>query len=90
MMNVYKSVPNLEIECIDDGYVCLLDNKVCFLNQSAYEILAICDGKDLDEIIKNLFENSSFSDESVDAATKTKDILDALETLVINGLVEKV
>ena len=52
--------------------------------------MLICDGKDLDEIIKNLFENSSFSDESVDAATKTKDILDALETLVINGLVERV
>lgn len=67
-----------------------MDNKVCFLNQSAYEILLICDGKDLDEIIKNLFENSSFSDDSVDVATKTKDILDALETLVINGLVEKV
>jgi len=33
MMNVYKSVPNLEIECIDDGYVCLLDNKVCLLYQ---------------------------------------------------------
>ena len=52
--------------------------------------LDIYNGKGLDEIIKNLFENSSFSDESVDVATKTKDILDALETLVINGLVEKV
>lgn len=90
MMAVYKCVQNLEIECIDDGYVCLLDNKVCFLNQSAYEILGVCDGKNLEQVIKELFESTSFSDESVDVATKTKDISDALETLVEKGLVDKV
>ena len=88
-VGVFKHTTDLNIESIEDGFVCLYEDPVCFLNESAYEILMACNGKTTNEIVQQLLASSHFNDETVTQEAKTNDILEAIDTLVENGLIKE-
>ena len=88
-MGIFKHTADFNFESIEDGFVCLYEDTVCFLNESAYEILMTCNGKTTNEILQQLLASSHFNDKTVDEETKTKDILEAINTFVEKGLIKE-
>ena len=88
-MNIYYRNDGFEIEKIEDGYACLLDDSICFLNQTAYEIWEVCHGKDVYSICAALQKKPSFTDDTISKEIICADIAEALKALAQNGLVRE-
>lgn len=88
-MGILKHTPNLNIESIEDGFVCLHEDTVCFINESAHKILMACNEKTTEEVLQCLLGSSPFNDTSLTEELKIKDILEAIATFVENGLVKE-
>jgi len=88
-VGIFKHTSDFNFESIEDGFVCLYEDKVCFLNESAYEILMTCNERTTNEILQKLLASSHFSDKTVDEEAKTKDILEAIDTFVEKGLIKE-
>ena len=85
-MAKYKVSEDLHIEKIENGFVCLAGENVCFLNDSAYEVLMACNNNDITSACNALFDGMYFSDHNIPKEKRMADITETIQILLSGGL----